>query len=315
MRLDDERESSNVDDERGATGSGGGGIGGGGGFGGRGVRIGGIGTVVVVLGALYFGIDPRLVLSILNGGGPAQTQSAGPSSAPPDTGDGRGQTAPTRTAAAGDDDQKRFVSRVLASTEDVWGNQFRQLGKSYQQPTLVLFTGGIRSGCGFAQTAVGPFYCPADHKVYLDLGFFRELQDKLGAGGDFARAYVVAHEVGHHVQSQLGIMDQVDQARAQMSDSGRNALSVKVELQADCFAGVWAKQADEAKHILQTGDVEQGLNAAAAVGDDRLQRETRGTVEPDSFTHGSSAQRVRWFRRGLDSGDLHQCDTFKAEQL
>ncbi|MCQ8278603.1 zinc metallopeptidase [Acetobacteraceae bacterium KSS8] len=299
MRLGDERESGHIDDERGATGSGGGG----GGFGGRGLKLGGIGTVVVVLGALYFGVDPRLVLSVLNGGnGAVQTE------APASSGNG-----PARTAS--NDDQKRFVSRILASTEDVWSAQFQRMGRTYQEPTLVLFTGGIRSGCGFAQTAVGPFYCPADHKVYLDMSFFRELQNKLGAGGDFARAYVIAHEIGHHVQSQLGIMDTVDQTRGRLGEGARNALSVKVELQADCFAGVWGKQADDARHILETGDVEEGLNAAAAVGDDRLQKQATGSVEPDSFTHGSSAERVRWFRRGLQSGDLRQCDTFGATQL
>ncbi len=302
MRLGDERESGNIDDERGATGASGGG-----GFGGRGLKLGGIGTLVVVLGALYFGVDPRLVLSVLDGGGGTE-QSAPPSGTP-------SGAAPTQTASTANDDQKRFVSRILASTEDVWSAQFQHMGRTYQKPTLVLFTGGIRSGCGFAQTAVGPFYCPADHKVYLDMSFFQELQNKLGAGGDFARAYVIAHEIGHHVQSQLGIMDKVDQARSQLGENDRNALSVKVELQADCFAGVWGKQADDARHILETGDVEQGLNAAAAVGDDRLQKQATGSVEPDSFTHGSSAERVSWFKRGLSSGDIHQCDTFGATQL
>ena len=283
MRLDDERESGNISDQRGGGGRGGG------------FKVGGLGAVVLILGALYFGVDPRLVFSLLEGG-----------SAPAPS----GSMAPPSGHAGPDDPQRRFVAKILASTEDVWTDQFHQMGKTYQSPTLVLFSGGTRSGCGFAQTAVGPFYCPTDQRVYLDLDFFRELSDKMGAKGDFARAYVIAHEIGHHVQNQIGLMAKVDALRARLSDIDRNALSVKVELQADCFAGVWANQANRAAHILETGDVEDGMRAATAVGDDTLQRAARGSVQPDSFTHGSAAQRTGWFRRGLDSGSIAQCDTF-----
>lgn len=288
MRLDDERESSNIEDVRGS----------GGGGGRMPLRIGGIGGVVLILGALYFGVDPQIVLNLLEG-------SAG--SAP------TSQTVAQAPSPA-DDAQKQFIARVLASTEDVWTSYFTQMGKTYHAPHLVLFSGGTNSACGYAQTASGPFYCPADQKVYLDLGFFQELQDRLGAGGEFARAYVVAHEVGHHVQNQLGIMQQMNQQYG-AAQRGASSQSVRLELQADCFAGVWAKRADDAKHILENGDVESGLNAAAAVGDDRLQKETQGYVVPDSFTHGTSAQRVTWFRRGLGSGDIKQCDTFAAPSL
>ncbi|MCH4091418.1 KPN_02809 family neutral zinc metallopeptidase [Acetobacter sp.] len=288
MRLDDERESTNIEDMRGASG------------GGRRVplRVGGIGGILLIVGALYFGVDPQIVLNLLEGGGGAV--SSGPTVA--------------QAPSPADDAQKRFIARVLASTEDVWTNYFTQMGRTYRPPHLVLFSGGINSACGYAQTAAGPFYCPADQKVYLDLGFFRELQDRLGAGGEFARAYVVAHEVGHHVQNQLGIMQQMNQQYG-ATQRGATSQSVRLELQADCFAGVWAKRADDARHILENGDVESGLNAASAVGDDRLQKETQGYVVPDSFTHGSSAQRVTWFRRGLGSGDIRQCDTFAASSL
>lgn len=309
MRLDDERESSNISDQRGS-----GGFGGGSGGGGRGpgFKIGGIGAIVVVLGSMYFGIDPRIVFNLLEGGGGAgvpTTQPAAPGSMAPNQPD---SSQPGSSQAGANDPQRRFVSKILASTEDVWTDQFRQMGKTYRAPTLVLFSGGTRSGCGLAQTAVGPFYCPADQKVYLDLDFFRELSDRMGAKGDFARAYVVAHEIGHHVQNQIGLMAKVDAARAGMSEAGRNALSVKVELQADCFAGVWANQANRTNHILETGDVEDGLRATSAVGDDTLQRRASGSVQPDSFTHGSAAQRTSWFRRGLDSGSIAQCDTFSG---
>lgn len=290
MRLDDERESSNIEDIRGQ-----------GGGGRMPIRIGGIGGLVLVLGALYFGVDPRIVLNLLEGGSPQG-------------GNQMVAQGPAPVSSPQEDAQKRFISRVLASTEDVWGSYFQQMGRTYHNPRLVLFTGGANSACGYAQTSVGPFYCPADQKVYLDLGFFRELQDRLGAGGDFARAYVVAHEVGHHVQNELGIMQQVNR-KGGTGQSGADSLSVRLELQADCFAGVWAKRANDAKDILESGDVESGLNAAAAVGDDRLQKETRGYAVPDSFTHGTSAQRVTWFRRGLSSGDIRQCDTFGAPAL
>jgi predicted metalloprotease len=289
MRLDDERESTNVEDMRGR----------GGGFPtGGGIRIGGIGAIVLIAGALLFGVDPRIVLGLLEGGPAPQqqvTQGQGPA--------GQGRNDP----------QRQFVSRILASTEDVWTEQFRAMGRRYQDPQLVLFSGATQSGCGVAQTAVGPFYCPNDQKVYLDLDFFQELQNRMGAGGEFARAYVIAHEIGHHVQNQLGTLGKVDQVRPQLSQVDQNQLSVRVELQADCYAGVWANHADREKRILEQGDVESGLNAAAAVGDDRLQRAARGTVAPDSFTHGSSAQRVSWFRRGLQTGDINQCNTFTAQ--
>lgn len=292
MQLGDERESSNLEDRRGA------------GFRprGGGLRIGGgIGTIAIVLIALYFGIDPSLLLN-LGGSGPAVQQ----------------QSVPSQTANSGtDDQQRRFVGQVLASTEDVWTDVFRQHGRQYQAPKLVLFTGAVQSACGTAQTAVGPFFCPRDDKVYLDTDFFREMQNRLGAGGDFARAYVIAHEVGHHVQTLLGITDKVDELRSRLGDRGEgaNGLSVRVELQADCFAGVWANRANAAKRILEDGDIEQGLNAASAIGDDRLQKRSRGYVEPDSFTHGSSAQRVRWFKQGLDRGQVEACDTFSPDRV
>ncbi|NHN87316.1 KPN_02809 family neutral zinc metallopeptidase [Acetobacter conturbans] len=289
MRLDDERESNNIEDIRGQSGGGGR----------MPLRIGGIGGVILVLGALYFGVDPQVVLNLLQGGGTTDSGSS--------------QTV-AQAPSPQDDAQKQFISRILASTEDVWSSYFQQMGRTYHDPHLVLFSGGANSACGYAQTSVGPFYCPADQKVYLDLGFFKELQDRLGAGGDFARAYVVAHEVGHHVQNELGIMQQVNREGG-TGQSGASSLSVRVELQADCFAGVWAKRANDAKSILQTGDVEQGLNAAAAVGDDRLEKQAQGYVVPDSFTHGTSAQRVTWFRRGLTYGDIGHCDTFNAPTL
>ncbi len=207
---------------------------------------------------------------------------------------------------------RNFVSVVLADTEDVWRDLFRKRNAEYRDPTLVLFSGAVQSACGIAQSAVGPFYCPADHKVYLDLSFFRDLRDRFRAPGDFAQAYVIAHEVGHHVQSLLGISDRVQAARQRAGEREANALSVKLELQADCFAGVWAFHADKTRQILEEGDVEEALNAASAIGDDRLQQQSRGHVTPDSFTHGSSAQRVEWFQRGLKSGRTDQCDTFAA---
>ncbi|WP_237217684.1 KPN_02809 family neutral zinc metallopeptidase, partial [Falsiroseomonas oryziterrae] len=215
----------------------------------------------------------------------------------------------------GDDPAARFVSRVLAETEDVWNPIFQSLGRRYQEPRLVLYSGVVQSGCGTAQAQVGPFYCPADSRVYIDLDFMAQLQRSLGASGDFAAAYIIAHEVGHHVQNQLGILDRVQQLKARATEAQDNALQVRVELQADCLAGLWARRAHEARQILEQGDIEEGLNAAAAVGDDRLQRRARGTVQPESFTHGSSAQRVRWFRAGLESGRLEACDTFGAERL
>jgi len=210
---------------------------------------------------------------------------------------------------------REFVSVVLADTEETWGEIFRQAGRTYEQPKLVLFSGAVESACGFAEAAVGPFYCPGDHKVYIDLSFYQELQSRFGAPGDFAQAYVVAHEIGHHVQTLLGISEQNMAARQRASQAEANALSVRQELQADCFAGIWAHNADRSRQLLEQGDVEEGLNAAAAIGDDRLQKQGRGYVSPESFTHGSSEQRVRWFKRGLESGSVQACDTFGTKQL
>ena len=204
------------------------------------------------------------------------------------------------------------MGRVLASTEDVWTTVFRESGRRYDPPRLVLFSGSVRSGCGVAGAAVGPFYCPADRQIYIDLAFFRDMERQLGASGDFAQAYVIAHEVGHHVQAELGIAQRVGELRARAGEAQGNALSVRMELQADCFAGVWARRAHEMRGILERGDIEEGMGAAAAVGDDRLQRRARGEVVPESFTHGSSAQRVRWFRAGLSAGDFRACDTFET---
>jgi predicted metalloprotease len=287
MRLEGERESQNIEDRRG---------GGGGGFP-IGVAGGGIGTVLLVVLALFMGVDPRVVLD--GGEGPA-----GPPS----------QSAPqSRYAPAeGSDEARRLVSRVLASTEDVWTTVFREQGRRYDPPRLVLFSGAVRSACGIAGAAVGPFYCPSDRQIYIDLAFFRDMDRQLGASGDFAQAYVIAHEVGHHVQAEFGIAQRVAQVRARLGEAESNALSVRVELQADCLAGIWARRAHEARGILERGDIEEGLNAAAAVGDDRLQRRARGEVVPESFTHGSSAQRVRWFRTGLGAGDIRACDTFET---
>ncbi|MBI4694640.1 MAG: zinc metallopeptidase [Gammaproteobacteria bacterium] len=284
MRLDDEQESSNVEDRRGM---------------GLPIRGGiGIGTVAVALIASYFlGIDPRTLLGIAS-----QFQG--------------GQPVPAQRAAPVDDEASRFVRKVLHSTETVWAAQFQQRGGTYENPRLVLFTGATATACGTGQTAMGPFYCPRDRQVYIDLAFYQELRDRFHAPGDFAQAYVIAHEVGHHVQNLMGIADKVMAARQRAGDEAKsNALSVRMELQADCLAGVWAAQANESKKILEAGDVEEALAAATAIGDDRLQKQARGYIVPDTFTHGSSQQRVTWFRRGLDSGDMKQCNTFKAAAL
>jgi predicted metalloprotease len=303
MRLDDERESQNVEDRRGAGGGGGGGF-----------RIGGgsigIGTIVVAIAASYFfGIDPMLILngaSVLQGNAP-QHQAA-PSN----------QAANQATNQAPATDQGAvFVRRVLGNTERTWQQIFRtQFNQDYPAPTLVMFSGGTQTACGTGEAAMGPFYCPADRKVYIDLSFYRELRDRFGASGDFAQAYVIAHEVGHHVQNVLGISDKVDAARRRMTREQANQLSVRVELQADCFAGVWAAtaQKNNAK-LIEPGDFKDGLNAAGAIGDDRLQKETQGRVVPEAFTHGTSEQRQRWLQRGLTSGDVQQCDTFAAKAL
>ena len=289
MRLDDEPESQNVDDRRGSPGI---------------VRaggIGGIGLVAIVVLGLIFGVDPRTLLNIVE----QQQQSAPQQQAAPQQ-----QQAPApgdQQQAGAEDPQRRFVAQVLGSTERVWTDIFNQSGRHYQAPTLVLFSGAVQSACGLAQAAMGPFYCPNDQKVYLDTAFFRDMQTKLGAPGDFPRAYVIAHEIGHHVQDLLGTAD--------LSANRSNESSVRIELQADCFAGVWANRANAQSHILEQGDIEAGINAATAIGDDRLQQRSRGYVVPDSFTHGSSAQRARWFGRGAQTGDPLQCDTFRASQL
>lgn len=294
MKWEGNRESDNVEDRRDEGG-------GGGGFpvfGGRGI---GIGTIVIALiGGWVFGINPLTLLGMLSGGGaPAQVQT---------------QQAPAHRPPA-DDTMARFVSTVLADTEDVWADVFRQNGTAYQNPRLVLFRDRTPTACGTGQAAMGPFYCPADRKVYIDLGFYETLRNRLGAPGDFAQAYVIAHEVGHHVQNLLGISSRVDQMRGRVSQVEYNHLSVRLELQADCFAGVWAHNAQNARQILEQGDVEEAMNAAAKIGDDALQRASGGAVVPDSFTHGTSAQRQRWFRTGLDSGSIKACDTFSSRSL
>ena len=256
---------------------------------------GGIGTVILVVLYLVLGGDPQALFN-------AQQQAQ------------VSQPAQVNTQAPHDDASK-FVAVVLADTEDAWNDVFRQMGRKYEEPRLVLFTDVIQSGCGFARGATGPFYCPQDRQVYIDLGFFRQLQERLGAGGDFAEAYVIAHEVGHHVQKLLGITDRVDAARRRASEAESNRLSVRLELQADFLAGVWARYADRVKHVVEAGDIEEAIRAANAVGDDRLQSRSRGYVVPDSFTHGTSEQRVRWFRRGYETGDVSQGDMFNAREL
>ena len=286
MRTDG-RESGNIEDRRGMGGIPGGGrtIGG------------GIGVLVVAVAAMFFGVDPRLVLGLL-GEGPAQapTQVQVPTSKP-------------------QDELGRFVSVVLADTEDTWRTLFKQMGRTYEEPRLVLFTGATPTACGTGQSAMGPFYCPGDRRVYIDLGFYRQLQERFKAPGDFAQAYVIAHEVGHHVQNLLGIMDKVQANRARLSEVQNNALSVRVELQADCFAGLWAHHAQRSRQVLEQGDLEEALRAATAIGDDTLQRRTQGTVVPESFTHGSASQRVRWFRRGFEAGNLGACNTFDTPNV
>jgi hypothetical protein len=282
MLWQGQRESKNVEDARGSGG-------------GRLVMGGGIGTVILVVLYLVMGGDPQALFN-------AQQQVQVP------------QTAQIDNHAPRDEASK-FVAVVLADTEDAWNEVFRQMGRKYEEPRLVLFTDMIQSGCGFASGATGPFYCPQDRRVYIDLGFFRQLQERLGAGGDFAEAYVIAHEVGHHVQKLLGITDRVDAARRRASESESNRLSVRLELHADFLAGVWARYADRVKHVVEAGDIKEAIRAASAVGDDRLQSRSRGYVVPDSFTHGTSEQRVRWFRRGYETGDLSQGDTFNAREL
>jgi predicted metalloprotease len=273
------------------------------GFGGSGARLGGgrggmglIGIVVIVVLIWIFGGDPSILFQNMGGGDPATY-------AP--------QSAPT----AEEQELADFVSVVLADTEDTWHELFVMDGRTYREPVLVLFSGAVESACGFAQAAVGPFYCARDEKVYIDLGFYQDLKTRFKAPGDFAQAYVIAHEIGHHVQNLLGILPKFHEARQGMSEEEGNALSVRVELQADCLSGVWANHAQRTRQLLEEGDIEEGLNAASAIGDDRLQRQSKGYVSPDSFTHGSSEQRVRWFKQGLEQGDLRSCDTFSTDSL
>jgi predicted metalloprotease len=279
MRLDNEQESQNVEDRRGFRVS-------------KGVAGGGIGSIAIILIALFFGVDPSVILQ-----DNSQTNVAREPS-------GQSQQAGAR------DEGREFVARVLGSTEQTWGEIFQRAGRTYAQPKLVLFSGQVQSACGFAQAAAGPFYCGNDQKVYIDLAFFRELHNRFKAPGDFAQAYVIAHEVGHHVQNQLGIMGKVQARQSRAREREANALSVRLELQADCLAGIWASFANRERKILEPGDVEEGLNAAAQIGDDTIQKRAQGYVVPEGFTHGSANQRVSWFRRGIQTGDLKQCDTF-----
>ena len=297
MKWEGQRESDNVEDLRDQGG------GGGSGFGGIGIRHIGIGTIAIALiGGWIFGINPLTILGVLGGGG-APVQQSAPAQLPP------GQ----RTAHAPQEDQmKQFVSVVLADTEDVWTQVFKERGGTYRDPKLVLFRDSTPTACGQGESATGPFYCPRDEKVYIDLSFYDLLRTRLGAPGDFAQAYVIAHEVGHHVQKLMGISDKVDAARRSADETRSNALSVRLELQADCFAGLWANRAQATKNIVEAGDIDEALNAASQIGDDTLQRKASGTVQPDTFTHGTSAQRVHWFKQGYQTGQIEQCDTFKA---
>jgi predicted metalloprotease len=310
MQMDGD-ESSNIEDRRSDGGVGGGGFGGGGfGYGGGGIPMGGglfkggFGLIAIVVIGMILGVNP---LSLL-GGMDSGTSHVAPSS----------QTRSASRPAANADPETQFVARVLKSTEDIWGEQFKEMGRQYRQPRLVLFRDATQTACGMGQSAMGPFYCPPDQRVYIDLSFFDELASRFHAPGQFPQAYVIAHEIGHHVQNLLGISGKVEQMRQSMSKRDANAMSVRVELQADCFAGVWAYHADRERGGTATigeKDVDQALAAATAIGDDRLQRQSQGRVVPDSFTHGSSAQRVRWFKIGLQTGDVKRCDTFRAQQL
>lgn len=297
MKWEGNRESDNVEDRRG---DGDGGGGGGFGFGGRSI---GIGTIAIALvGSYFLGVSPMTIINMLSGGGgggavPMQ-QTQAPAQRPPAS-----------------DTQARFVSTVLADTEDTWSELFRAQNAQYIKPKLVLFTGATATACGTGQSASGPFYCPGDQKVYIDLAFFRLMEQRFKVTGEFAQAYVIAHEVGHHVQHLLGIDQKVAAVRQSGNERQANAASVRLELQADCFAGVWAFHANRSRSILEKGDVEAALTAATAIGDDTLQRQSQGTVVPDSFTHGTSAQRVRWFNKGIETGQFEQCDTFNARPL
>ena len=292
MRWREGRSSENVEDERGAGGLG---------VPGGGMRIGLGGLLLVLAGAWLFGADPMTLLQMLGGGVGSEP-----------AGGGYGQPSPAPQPGGPQDEGAEFVSKVLASTEDTWGEIFQSGGSRYAPPKLVLFSEVVRSACGMAQGASGPFYCPSDQKVYIDLDFYRQLRDEFHAPGDFAQAYVIAHEVGHHVQTLMGTSQEVRERQRRSSDADANALSVALELQADCYAGVWANHANASRQLLEPGDLEEGLRAAAAVGDDTIQKRSRGYVVPESFTHGSAQQRTSWFRRGFDSGELASCDTFGA---
>ena len=292
MKWEGERQSDNVEDRRGESGGGGGG----GRIGGRSVGIGSI--VIALVAGWIFGINPLTVLGLLSGDGAPVAQ-----------------TAPAAVKPPAADRQAQFVATVLADTEDVWTTVLAAQNARYEPPKLVLFRGSIPTACGQGAAAMGPFYCPGDRKVYIDLGFFDTLRSRLGAPGDFAQAYVIAHEVGHHLQQSMGITAQVDKQRGRVPEAQMNALSVRAELQADCLAGVWAHHSQQGKGWLEQGDLEEALNAASKIGDDTLQRQSQGTVVPESFTHGSSAQRVAWFQRGFKGGTLNGCNTFEARTL
>ncbi len=279
------RRSSNVEDRRGRLIPGG-------------AKGGGIGILLLALVGMYFGIDPALIMNVADTVQPeASTETSTPSYSPEEQ------------------ELADFVSVVLADTEDTWNKIFTEKGGTYREPTLVLFTDKVESACGFAQAAMGPFYCPADQQVYIDLSFYQDLKNQFDAPGDFAQAYVIAHEVGHHVQKLIGTSDRVQEVRLQLTEKEYNRVSVKVELQADCYAGIWAHHADRVKNIVEPGDIQEALNAASHIGDDRLQQQAKGYITPDSFTHGSSAQRVRWFKKGFEAGTLEACDTFSAKRL
>ena len=284
MRWGDFQRSGNVEDRRGLSPV----------VAGGGLGIGGLITVGLI--SLFFGVDPRILLQMAPGSSPSQNQE---------------QVTPgTPTDQAG-----QFVAAVLGQTEETWSDIFRQQGRSYEKPRLVLFGGSTQSGCGFARAQMGPFYCPLDRKLYLDMAFFDELRNRFHAPGEFAEAYVIAHEVGHHVQNLLGILPRVHEAQQRSDQVEANQLSVRLELQADCLAGVWANRTEQAKHFLEKGDVESAINDASAIGDDKLQQQARGYVVPDAFTHGSSKQRVRWFMSGFNGGKLESCNTFGAEAI
>lgn len=283
MRWRGRRQSARVEDRRGMRA-------------GPALAGGGLGLLLLVGVGLFLGVDPRALMQVV------QTQQQTPATPPAQ-----------RTKL--EDEQAQFVAVVLADTEDTWNAVFRQAGRDYQEPTLVLFSGAVKSACGFAQAAMGPFYCPADQKVYIDLSFYSDLQNRFQAPGDFAQAYVIAHEIGHHVQTLLGISEKVQRQKAQVGQVEANQLSVRQELQADCLAGIWAHHADRTRDLLEQGDIEEGLNAASAIGDDRLQKQSRGYITPESFTHGSSEQRVRWFKQGYATGDVNQCNTFGEASL